>query len=59
MIRKDLNFCDQILEAVAILAKKLKTFIFIFSTLNLLFPKIFSLLYSTRGFPTIPDLLLF
>ena len=30
MVRKNWNFCDQDLEAVAILEKKLKVFIFIF-----------------------------
>ena len=44
MIRKDWNFCHQILRAVAILDKKLKIFIFIFSTLIFLFFKRFSTL---------------
>ena len=48
-IRKDRNFCDQILQAVVILDKKLKIFIFIFFQLFFLFLlKYFRIKYSTR-----------
>ena len=47
MIKKDSCFCDQILQAVAILDKKLKIFIFIFV-------KGFFYFFA---FPTIPNLL--
>ena len=43
MIRKDRNFCDQILEAVAMLDKSSSTF---FSILILLFSKIFMFHYK-------------
>ena len=54
------NFCDQILQAVSILDKKLKIFIFIFSfNFNtFLFQNIFHFNISLgRGFPTVINLL--
>ena len=47
MIKKDINFCDQILQIVAALDKKLRISIFIFfffSILIFLFSKTFSTL---------------
>ena len=60
MIRKDWSFCGQILQVIAILDKKLKIFIFIFSNFSSHF---FWNFYQCNislniGFPTIPNLLL-
>ena len=47
MIRKDWNFCDQFLQAEAIVDKKLKVLIFCFSNFSSSFSlKSFSVLYS-------------
>ena len=48
MIRKDWNFCSEILEAIAISNKKFKIIIFIFSASILLFSKIFLALTLQR-----------
>ena len=49
MMRKDWSLCDQILQTVAVLDKKLTIFIFLFSTFFLsFFLKYFALWYSTR-----------
>ena len=47
--------CDHNLPFVAILRKKLKIFVFSFSTLFLLFPKYFPFSLG-HGFPIIPNL---
>ena len=48
MIRKDWSFCDQDLQFVATLHEKLNIFIFIFLTLILRFPEIFSIVMFHR-----------
>ena len=51
MTNKDCNFCDQILQVVAILDKKLKVFIFfskIIFPLGCGYPKILNLLNSFK-----------
>ena len=57
MIRKDLNFCDQVLQAVAILDKELEIFVLNFFTFNSsISQNIFHFNIPLNcGFPTIPD----
>ena len=61
MIRKNLNFCDQILQPVHILDKTLKIFILTFSNFSsLFFQNIFGCNISLGcGFSTKPNLLIF
>ena len=58
MIRKNLSFCDQNLQFVAILSKKLNSFIFIFLNFDSsFFQNIFHCnIPLGHGFPAIPNL---